>query len=108
MVNIEEVKRGVVNFIDAELGRKATGFNKFSVYFMMPIIDKKIEAYVNQFRNNEMTKDFFDANGNIDIDMLYNYSKQAIQKSGQFIIFGIVINETDLDKLYKYIKGEIV
>lgn len=106
-VNTEQIKIGVNNFIENELGKKATGFNKFAVYFMMPIIDKKIESYVNSFSQNELIKDMFDENGNVDLDRVYNMGKDAIRKSGQFQLYGIIFTETDIDKLYSSIRGNI-
>ena len=47
MVNLEQVQIGVTNFIDREIGAKATGFKKFGVYFLMPTIKKTISDYYN-------------------------------------------------------------
>ena len=46
----------------------------------------------------------FDDNMNIDVDIVYNMAKEAVKKSGQFVMYGIVFNETDIDKLYSYIR----
>lgn len=104
-VNAEQIRLGVNNFIENEIAKKAVGANKFLVYFIMPMINKKLSNYIETFKNNELTKDMFDTNGNVDLDKVYNMAKQAVQKSGQFVLFGIVFNETDIDKLYNYIKG---
>lgn len=103
-VNTEQIQVGVINFVEQEIAKKAVGANKFMIYFAMPIISKKISQYVNSFAQNELTKDMFDENNNVDIDTIYNMAKSAIQKSGQFVMFGIVFNESDIDKLYTYIK----
>ena len=103
-VNLEQVKVGLNNFIEQEIARKAVGANKFLIYFAMPVIDKNVEYYVESFSKNGMTKHIFDENSNIDIDVVYNMAKEAIRKSGQFVMYGIVFNENDIDKLYSYIK----
>ena len=103
-VNTEQIQLGVTNFIENEIAKKAVGVNKFIVYFSMPVVNKKIVQYVNKFSENEITKDFFDDNKNVDLDTIYNMSKSAVAKSGQFVLYGIVFNETDIDKLYTYIK----
>lgn len=103
-VNTEKLQLGTVNFVENEIGKKAVGFNKFMVYFSLPIITKKINEYVNTFSDNELTKDMFDENKNVDIDKLYNMSKDAIRKSGQFVLYNVVFNENDIDKLYNYIR----
>ena len=104
-VNTQQVQTGVNNFIENEIAKKAVGFNKFATYFAMPIIDKKITKYLEDFANNPLTKDMFDENHNIDLDTIYNMAKKAVQKSGQFVYYGIMFNENDIDKLYTYIRG---
>ena len=103
MVNLEQVQIGVTNFIDREIGAKATGFKKFGVYFLMPTIKKTISDYLLKIKG--FMPDMFDENNNIDLDKFYNIAKDAIRKSGQFEFMGIIFNETDVDKLYSYIKS---
>lgn len=105
LVNTEQIQVGLINFIEQEIARKAVGYQKFLTYFSMPIAKKKVEQYVNAFSQNEFTKDMFDENGNVDLDVVYNMAKEAVKKSGSFVAYGIVINETDIDKLYTYIRG---
>lgn len=104
-VNKEQIQIGVNNFIENEIGKKAVGFNKFITYFSLPIINKKLSNYIDTFATNPMTSDMFDENRNLNIDEVYNAAKSAVQKSGQFSFLGIIFNETDIDKLYNYIRG---
>jgi hypothetical protein len=104
-VNTEQVQIGVNNFVENEIAKKAVGFNKFATYFAMPLINKKLTQYINGFSQNEIAKDFFDTNNNIDIDTVYNMAKSAVQKSGAFVYYGVRFDESDIDKLYTYIKG---
>lgn len=106
-VNKEQVQIGVTNFAENEIAKKAVGVNKFMIYFAMPIISKKIMQYIDTYSTNPLTKDLFDENNNINIDTVYNMAKTAVQKSGQFMVYGIIFNESDIDRLYAYIKGEI-
>ena len=106
-INTQQIQLGADKFIENEIAKKAVGVNKFAVYFAMPIINKKITQYIESFSSNPLTKEMFDENKNVDIDTVYNMAKSAIQKSGQFVYYGIVFNETDVDKLYNYIKGEL-
>jgi hypothetical protein len=106
-VNTEQIQIGVTNFIDIEIGKKAVGVNKFVTYMAIPIINKKITQYLEELSNNPLTKDMFDENHNLDLDKVYNISKDAIKKSGQFVLYGVVFNETDLDKLYNFIRGQV-
>jgi hypothetical protein len=104
-VNTNQIQVGLTNFIEAEIGAKATGVQKFATYFALPIINNKVVSFVNSFKENEFTKDFFNSNGDVDLDVIYNMSKQAIQKSGQFAVAGIIFSESDIDKLYSYIRS---
>ena len=104
-VNKDQIQNGIVKYINTEIGSKATGVTKFATYFAMPIVLKKANQFIDGFSTNELTKELFDENKNLNIDEVYNMGKQAIQKSGQFTYMGMIFNETDLDKLYNYIKG---
>jgi hypothetical protein len=101
---LEQIQNAVIKFIDLEIGAKATGFTKFSIYFMLPKISKTITNLVNQYKDNPMFKDYVDENGNFRIDELYNSAKLAISKTGQFTMYGLIFNESDIDKLYEYIR----
>lgn len=103
-VNTEQIQVGIMNFIENEIAQKAVGANKFMVYFAMPVVAKKVQNYIDVFSQNEFTKDMFDENKNIDIDIVYNMAKDAIKKSGKFVFYGIVFDEMDIEKLYAYIK----
>jgi hypothetical protein len=103
--NIEQVQMGINNFIENEIAKKAVGVNKFLTYMAIPIIDKKVTQYIDNLSSNPLTKDMFDDNRNVDLDKVYNMAKGAMSKSGQFVYYGIVFNETDIDKLYTYIRG---
>ena len=103
MVNLEQIQAGVMTFIDREIGSKTVGVKKFGIYFIMPTIKKTIGNYVLKFKG--YMPDLFDENNNVDLDAVYNMAKEAIKKSGQFEFMGIIFNETDIDKLYSYIKS---
>jgi hypothetical protein len=104
-VNTEQIQLGTTNFIENEIAKKATGVNKFIIYFAMPIITKKINQYLEKFSSDPIMADMFDEHGKVDLDKVYNMAKGAVNKSGQFVYYGIVFNEDDIDKLYTSIKG---
>jgi hypothetical protein len=104
-VNKEQIQIGAMNFIENEIAKKAVGATKFLTYFAMPIISKKATQIIDSFAENPLTKDLFDTNENVDIDAVYNMAKDAIQKSGQFVVYGVVLNETDIDKIHTYIRN---
>lgn len=107
-VNTEQILLGVNNFIENEIAKKAVGANKFAVYFAMPIVTKKITQYLDNFSSNELTKEMFDEDKNLDLNAIYNMAKKAIQRSGAFVYCGVRFDESDVDKLYTYIRGVII
>lgn len=102
-VNTEQIQIGVTNFIEQEIAAKAVGFQKFATYFVLPKINKVIEHYMQAFKENPIVADFFNENGDVNIDELYNMAKMAVRKSGQFAVYGVLLNENDIDKIYTYI-----
>lgn len=105
VVTVQQIQTGVTQFIEQEIAQKAVGFKKFTVYFILPQVVNKIPEFINSYRSNEFFTDLFNESGNIDLDKLYNMAKSAITKSGQVEISGIIFSETDIDKLYSYIKN---
>lgn len=103
VANVQQIQEGVVRFVENELANKATGVRKFGIYFIMPIISNKTKDYIDIAK--KYTPELFTEDGHIKIDEVYNHGKKAIQRSGQFEFMGIIFNESDVDKLYSYIKG---
>lgn len=106
VVNLEQIQKGITLFVEKEIAPKATGIKKFGIYFMLPTIQKTVANYLTKIK--EFMPDLFDENGNVKFDEFYNQAKSAVQKTGQFEFMGIIFNETDIDKLYTYIKGTII
>lgn len=103
LISLEQLQAGIIRFVENEIVPKATGIRKFGIYFMLPAIQKTVVDYVSKIK--EFMPDLFDENGHIKLDILYNYAKNAIQKSGQFEFMGLIFNEADIDKLYAYIRN---
>lgn len=104
IVTIQQIQLALATYVEHELAKKATGIMKFGIYFILPKIPKYVLGFVGKYIDNPFFKDMFDENGNVKIDEVYNTAKEAIRKSGQIEMFGFVFNETDIDKLYTYIK----
>ncbi len=102
-VNTEKIQIGITNFIEQEIANKAVGFQKFATYFVLPKINKMVEHYMQQLKGNPIIRDSFNENGDVNVDELYNMAKNAIRKSGQFSLYGVLLDESDIDKLYTYI-----
>ena len=104
-VTIDQVKNGAVSFVEREIAAKAVGFQKFMTYMALPFIGDAVVNYANTYRENAMTAKLFNENGEVNIEELYNMAKAAVRKSGQFTVYGVILGETDIDKIYNYIRG---
>ncbi len=91
-------------FVEEEIAKKSVGFNKFATYFMLPSIQTKTLSLLNKAQENELMCDYFNKDGYVDLDRVFENAKASMKKSGQFEMFGIMFNESDLDTLYHIIK----
>lgn len=105
IVNITQIRTGIIRFVEQEIGAKATDFDKFKINFISARLPKTIDKMFIQYKDNEFFKHYFDENGNINLDELYNDVKEAARKTGKFNLAGIIFDETDIVKLYEYIKN---
>ena len=86
VVTVEQFQSGVIKYIDSYLAPKATGIQKFAIYFIAPSIPNLIASKVQEFKSNGMTSDLFDESGNIKLDEVYNRAQDAMKKSGKIYI----------------------
>lgn len=107
-VTIDNVRNGVSVFVEREIAAKAVGVQKFITYMAIPLVGGAVVKYAQAFKENPITAKFFNENGEVDIDELYNMAKNAVRKSGQFTVYGVILGETDIDKIYANIKGGMV
>lgn len=101
-ITTQQLQKGIIDFVEKEIAQKATGIKKFGVYFFMPTIYQTVENYTVKLKGVMPT--IFDGE-NINLDNLYNSSKEAIKKSGSVEFMGVIFNEADIDKLHYYIKS---
>jgi hypothetical protein len=105
-VNAEQIQLGVETFITNEIGNKTIGFKKFGISFLAEIGTRATAHYINSLASNPiLSLVVFDENHNVNIDEVHTMAKAAIQKSGPFNLMGVIFNESDIDKLYNYIRG---
>lgn len=107
VVNVQQIQRGLTNYIESEIASKAVGAKKFAVYFLVPQINKKVSDTITQLSCNDMFCELFDGNGNIELEKVYNQAKDAIRRTGQIELVGIAFSESDIDSLYRYISAEV-
>ena len=72
----------------------------------LPTLDNKIDTMIVELADNEMFTNYFDDVRNVDIDMLYENARMAMQKTGKVRIpkFGVVLDVTDVEKLNNSVK----
>lgn len=106
-VTIEQFQAGIIKYIDSYLGPKATGMQKFALYFLAPSIPNLVMTKVQELKNSGMVSDLFDESGNIKIDETYKRANEAIKKSGKVYIerLNYFADEQDLQTLYNLIKS---
>ncbi len=103
-MKLADIEIGTMEYIQQEIASKATGPLKFLIYTGTFLGTGMIEQYINKYSDVLKTMQIIDEEGNIDIDKLYNASKQGIKQSGSFEFKGIIFDEKDIDKLYSFIK----
>lgn len=73
----------------------------------LPTLDNKIDNMIVELADNEMFTNYFDDVRNVDIDMLYENARMAMQKTGKVRIlkFGVVLDVTDVEKLNNLLRN---
>lgn len=104
-MNINQIELGLMDFIHNEIASKTSGLMKFLIYTGSFLGAGKVENMI--MTHQKLLKDLgiLLDDGAIDIDILYEASKKGIEKSGKFEYKGIIFDETDIDKLYQYIRN---
>ena len=105
IVSINQIQNGIVRFVENEIAKKAVNWDKFKINFIIPKIPKAVAEMLTQCQDNILFKDYFNEDGNIKLDEVYNNAKIAIQKSGQFTFSDLIFKESDIDLMYEYIKS---
>lgn len=108
-INIEQVQRAITEYFNQEILAKTTGWKKFTMDFTFSLYKARLPKLFLQWVENPLIKHsgVIDENNFIDIELLYEHAKNAIQHSGQVEIFSILFNDSDIDKLYNFMKNTI-
>lgn len=103
VVEMQHIQRGLGEYIEAEIAAKSEGVQKFAVYFMTPQIIKSLTQKFEELRQNPMFADFFVPEG-VELDKVREQASAAMQKAGHVEMFGLSLGQSDVDKLYNYIR----
>lgn len=101
-ITIEQAQRAVMSFVENEIAKKATGVTRFGAYFVMGALQNKFPKVVSNILNTPIVAmmDFTDEHGHLKIDEIYQFARDAINKAGSIEMYGIIFNQSDIDKLY--------
>lgn len=112
MVNFSQVQTGLTKYVDNEIMGKISGWRKWAMGTIVGIaLSKSTEAF-DQIKRNQFVKmmGIIDADDHIDLDLLYEEAKKQAKENGAItfdvpMIGSLTLNETDVDKLYEYIRN---
>lgn len=112
MVTMQQVKNGLVKYIDTDVLPHLTGIKKLGLGVYTALAANNVVVLIEKYREHPAVAvlDVIDAEGNVDIDKLYqaiapqfaNGEKQVINIP---LIGDMTVDKSDLEKLYRYIKG---
>ena len=112
MVTMQQVKTGLVKYIDTDVLPHLTGIKKLGLGVYTALAANNVVDLIEKYRDHPAVAvlDVIDTDGNVDIDKLYqaiapqfaNGEKQVINIP---LIGDMTVDKSDLEKLYRYIKG---
>lgn len=111
MLHYSRVIQGISNFIDAELvGKLAGSWKAWALGGMAGIALNRSEQLFQTIKNNPALAALGLVEGeNINIDLLYSELKKQAQKGTATVTMPIIgpvtFGTTDVDSLFRYIKG---
>lgn len=110
MVTIEQVKNGILQYIDGDGAKILSDGQRFAAKLVVCMLLNNFNKNTFVFRDNMIAQFAFayiDDQNNVDIERLYQASKEAMSKDGQSVdipkVGKIKFTHADIDALYKYI-----
>lgn len=110
MVTVEQFKRGVSRYLDAEVMPHITGWQKWVAGAASAAYLDKADKIIEELSHNEMIKplELIDERNNIDVDTIYNYLRPQAEHCNASIklpmVGTITFSVTDVDRLYQEIR----
>lgn len=111
MATMTQVKTGLVRFVDSDILPHLSGAKKIGLGIYVALAANNLEARVYQHVNHPAVSmlDVIDANGNVDIDKVYQAAAPMFNGGQKVPVQIPLIGEynmdmTDLEKIYRYIK----
>jgi hypothetical protein len=107
MINLNQFKTALNLYLENEIASKASGVTKFLTYFVIGSMQSRFDDYLKTITENPLfaLSDIYNKQTNeIDIEKLYTYAKNAMQKTGSLTMYGIIFKPEDIDILFDYMR----
>lgn len=102
MVGYDQIKRGIVQYINRDLAPLAPKALGIGLAAFGPVV---VESKMKQFFSTSIFAGTPLVDGNVvDIDEVMRLLKPAAEGKWPIEMFGFTFSESDLDKIYRYIK----
>lgn len=102
MVSYDQIKKGIIQYINRDLAPLAPKAVGIGLAAFGPVV---VETKMKKFFSAGIFADTPLVDGNmIDIDEVIRLLKPAADGKWPIEMFGFTFSESDLDKLYRYIK----
>ena len=111
MITVEQAKRGLAAYLDAEMLPKLSVGKQWAVGLAVAFELENLPNRIAQAAANPMISGWqvISPNGSIDLDRLYNKLRPIAEKSGEAeipvpVIGPMRISAADIDQLYDYLR----
>lgn len=102
MVSYDQIKRGIVHYINRDLAPLAPKALGVGLAAFGPVV---VESKLKQFFSTGLFAGTSLVDGNmVDIEEVIRLLKPAAEGKWPIEMFGFTFSESDLDKIYRYIK----
>lgn len=111
MIEINKVVMGTRQYFHNEVLPHINGWQKWAAGIGIDLYIQKIPQMLDQYKDNFFVKELnlTDENGNVDIETAYKLLKEQAKANPLVINISknetLTFNESDIDKLYNYIKN---
>lgn len=110
MISVQQAIQGISRYIDAEVLPHMTGAKKVGVGVYTALALRNAAGVVDKLKTHPAIAmlDVIDANNMIDVDALYNVAMPMFAEKQRInvpVIGELVFDQSDVEKLYRYLKG---
>lgn len=110
MISIQQALQGVSKYIDTEMLPHMTGAKKVGVGIYTALVLQNAAGAVEKFKTHPAIAmlNVIDSNNMLDVDALYKAAFPLFaekQRVNVPIIGELVFDQSDVEKLYRYMKG---